>query len=82
MKVSICDDCYHDGGKMVQSKWRGGYKGGWKVDKCDEHKDAGPKTGIVDYIVWIYELQGIKISLDDAKLLSKRGPDRGTKYDD
>lgn len=39
MKIAICDLCYCDGKKIAESKYRWGFKGGFKLDLCAFHAD-------------------------------------------
>jgi len=68
--IKVCDVCKHEG-KMVESKWRSGFKGGWKVDLCDAHKNAGvvPKT-LVEFIKWYFALQDEVVDDEMARKLA------------
>lgn len=49
MKIGICDLCYIDGGKLVKSEFRWGYKGGFKLDLCSPHaKKENPFKGMTE----------------------------------
>ena len=38
MKISICDVCNKDN-KIVKAGYRIGFRGGAKLDACNDHKD-------------------------------------------
>jgi hypothetical protein len=45
MKVGMCDLCLSER-KFVASKYRSGYKGGYKIDVCEEHKGWAKKRNL------------------------------------
>jgi len=43
VSVKLCDKCYSEG-KMVESKYRVGFKGDLKLDLCEKCSPLAPKS--------------------------------------
>ena len=75
MKIRVCDICYKKDKKLVRAERTTTIKGLGKIsvlDYCNECKDKIPKD-TTKYLQFIYELEGIKLSEEQAKKMLKRG---------
>ncbi len=73
MKISICDVCKKQDNKIIEAPRALKVKGNsmLNIDVCKKHGDKISKMPMVDYVRFIYKLDGLDLKETDQEIKQK-----------